>query len=201
MEPEERGPRHQRRVDLEMGIFGGGTDQNEKALFHRRQQGVLLRLVETVNLVEKQNGAHAAFAETMAGLGDHLPHVFHRRGHCRQLLEDLLGLRSDESGESGLAGSGRTPENHRRQPIGLDQGSQRAPGGQQMSLPDHIVEALRAKARRQRRSTGQRGIGRCAEQVVSHAYLSGGLGKDPETEFFQLRGFELTGCVGERIGA
>src|SRR5438270_71588 len=45
-EPEQAGPGQQRRVDLEVGVLRGGADEHQEALFDRREEGVLLGLVE-----------------------------------------------------------------------------------------------------------------------------------------------------------
>ena len=60
-ESEQGGPGHQRGVDLEERVLGGGSDQNQQTRLHRREQGVLLGLVEPVHLVQEQDGAHVAF--------------------------------------------------------------------------------------------------------------------------------------------
>jgi hypothetical protein len=48
-------PAQKRRVDLEVGIFGRGADEGQDAFFDRRQQRVLLGLVEAVDLVQKED--------------------------------------------------------------------------------------------------------------------------------------------------
>src|SRR5262249_54673150 len=48
--------RQERGVDLERGVLGGGADQHDCALLHVGQEGVLLRLVESVDLVDEQHG-------------------------------------------------------------------------------------------------------------------------------------------------
>ena len=49
------GPREQRRVDLEVRVLGRGPDERDEPLLDRRQQRVLLRLVEPVDLVEEED--------------------------------------------------------------------------------------------------------------------------------------------------
>ena len=51
--------RQQRGVHLEVRVLGGRADQRAGALFHGRQQGILLCLVEAVDLVEKEDRAPA----------------------------------------------------------------------------------------------------------------------------------------------
>jgi len=87
--------------------------QHQQSVLDGRKKSVLLRLVETVNLVEKQDGSDAALAQTMASLGDDLPHILHRCRDRGQFLEHFLGLRRDQSCERCLSGPGRTPQDHR----------------------------------------------------------------------------------------
>jgi len=48
---------NQRADDLEVGVLRRRADQDDRAVFDVRQQRVLLRLVEAVNLVDQQDGA------------------------------------------------------------------------------------------------------------------------------------------------
>ena len=111
-----------------------------------REQRVLLRAVEPVHLVEEQDRAPALLADAGPGPFGDLAHVLHARGHRRQRLERLLGGAGDEARDGGLAGAGRTPEHHRRQPVGLDQHPQRATRAEQLFLADDLVEANEAAA-------------------------------------------------------
>ena len=66
MESKESRPRHERWVDLEVRIFCGGADQHDQPLLHCGKKGVLLGLIEPVNLIEEQDRAGPAFTETLA---------------------------------------------------------------------------------------------------------------------------------------
>ena len=46
-------------VDLEGGILGGGADETDGAALDVGQEGVLLGLVEAVDLIDKEDSAHA----------------------------------------------------------------------------------------------------------------------------------------------
>ena len=89
LEPEQRGPRHQRRVDLEVRVLGRRADEDDQAALDGRQQRVLLRLVEAVDLVEEQDRALVVLAEPALGPLEHLADVLHACAHRRQLLELL----------------------------------------------------------------------------------------------------------------
>ena len=62
--------REQRRVDLEVGVLGGGADEDDRAILDGRQQRVLLRLVEAVDLVQEEDRALTA---TSSARGSALP--------------------------------------------------------------------------------------------------------------------------------
>ncbi|MNS97600.1 hypothetical protein D3C72_1319390 [compost metagenome] len=46
--------RQQRRVHFKAGVFSGGANKRHQARFDEGQQGILLRLVEPVDLVNEQ---------------------------------------------------------------------------------------------------------------------------------------------------
>ncbi len=87
LESEQCRTAPQRWVDLEERILRRRADQRERAVLDRRQQRVLLRLAEAVDLVEEQDRALAALAEPLTGTFDHLAHVLDAGGHRRELLE------------------------------------------------------------------------------------------------------------------
>ena len=47
-------PRKQGRVDFEGGVLRGGAHQVNDSLFHKRQEGILLRLVEPVDFIDEK---------------------------------------------------------------------------------------------------------------------------------------------------
>ena len=49
----------QRGVEFEGGVLGGGADQADGAALDVGQEGVLLRLVEAMDLVDEEDGARA----------------------------------------------------------------------------------------------------------------------------------------------
>ncbi len=65
LELEDAAAADQRLVDLEVGVLGGGADQDDRAVLDPRQQRVLLRLVEAVHLVHEEDGALAVLAAAL----------------------------------------------------------------------------------------------------------------------------------------
>ena len=132
-----------------------------------REQRVLLRAVEAVDLVEEQDRPLALLAEAAPGPLDDLAHVLHARGHRRQRLERLARRAGHEAGDRGLAGSGRAPEDHRREAVGLDQHPQRLPRAEQLPLTDDLVEVAGPQPGRQRGAPREAVLDRAREQVAA----------------------------------
>ena len=132
LEPEQRGAAAQRRVDLEERVLGRRPDEHERAVLDGREQGVLLRLGEAVDLVEEQDRALVALAEALAGPFDDLAHVLDAGRHGRQLLERTRRGAGDGERERRLARARRSPQQHRGQPVLLDETAQRTPRAEQL---------------------------------------------------------------------
>ncbi len=145
----------QRRVDLEEGVLGRRPDQGHEALLDGREQGVLLGLVEAVDLVEEEDRRLAGGAAALGRALDHRPHLGPAGVHRRLLLEGAARRGGDDPRERRLARPGRPVEDHRVRLAGLDRGSQGRPLGEQVLLADELVERGRAHAHRQRRLGGR----------------------------------------------
>ena len=141
----------ERRVDLEVGVLGGGADEHHRAVLHGVQQGVLLAAVEAVDLVHKEDRPPAEGEQ--AGLGglDLPAEVLDRAGDGADLHE--LGVRGvrDDARERGLAGAGRAVEDDRRERVVLDGAPEPAAGAHGLRLPDEAVERVGPHAGRERR--------------------------------------------------
>ena len=143
LEPEQGGARQQGGVDLEVRVLGGCAHQHQEAALDRGQQGVLLGLVEPVDLVEEQDRALSPLPQPLGRLGDDLAHVLDAGGHGRELLVGLGRVPGDHLGERGLARARRPPEDGGRQAVGLDQHPQRPARPHQLVLSDDVVEPQR----------------------------------------------------------
>ena len=107
---------------------------------HRRQQGVLLRPVEAVHLVQEQDRPPPLLAQEGLGPVHGLAHVLHAGGDRGQAHEGPLGGPGDQAGQGGLARAGRAPKHRRAEPVGFDERPQRPARGQQVLLAHHLVE-------------------------------------------------------------
>ena len=110
LQHEHLRPRQQRRVDLERRVLGGGADQHDVAGLDARQERVLLRLVEAVDLVHEDDGAAPGAAPAVLGRGHHLlislmPASTALNGTKRDWVRSAMTPR-----QRGLAGAGRAPQ-------------------------------------------------------------------------------------------
>ena len=112
LQREQQGSRQQGRDDGEGGVLGGRGDEHDPAVLDAGQQRILLRLRETVDLVEEQNRRLPVEVALSECLLHDLAHIAHPRGHGGELDESPAGGARDRLGQCRLAGSGRTPQDH-----------------------------------------------------------------------------------------
>ena len=139
----------QRRYDLEGGIFRGRADQADVALLHVRQESILLRLIEAVNLVDENDGARAVLPRPL-GVGHHLLDFLDPSEDGGELDELRLGHVRDDLRQRGFARARRAPENQRARIVALDLRVQRLARSDEVLLPDKFVQRARTHAIRQR---------------------------------------------------
>ena len=89
--------------------FGGGPHQGDQPFLHVGQEGVLLGLVEPVDLIDQDHGA-GALGLVAPGLLHHPPQIGHPGHHCAQT--DKVGVqdRGHNPGQGGLAAPRGAPE-------------------------------------------------------------------------------------------
>src|SRR5713101_9645248 len=66
--------RDERTVDIEKGIVSGRSDQPQVSAFDIRQENVLLRFIEMMDLVDEQNRFSSGSAKTIGRRRDRAPH-------------------------------------------------------------------------------------------------------------------------------
>ena len=147
--------RQQRRVDLEVGVLGRGPDEGDEAFLDRRQQRVLLGLVEAVDLVEEEDRRLGQLAAVLCAL-EHLAHLRAPGLDGAQLLQGGVGRGGHDPRQRRLARARRPVEDHRVRPALLDGAAQRRALGEQVLLADELVERSRPQARGQRACQGIR---------------------------------------------
>src|SRR2546426_12835871 len=100
LQHEHPTPRQQRLGQLEARVLGGSADQRDDAVLDPGEKGVLLRLVEAVDLVAEQDRAATLVLESLLRLLDDVAHPPHPLGDGGERLE--------VAGGGGFAG-GRPP--------------------------------------------------------------------------------------------
>ena len=116
---------------------------------HYGQKGILLCFVETVNLVGKQNRAHAHFP-LFFRLNHHVFNFFDSAGNRAELNKRSVGMVRDDPRKSCFADTGRSPEDHRRNLVGFNQAAQQLSFSDQVLLTDIFVKRIRTQSARKR---------------------------------------------------
>ena len=106
LQAEDAQPRQERRVDLEVGVLRRRADERDDALLDVRQQGVLLGLVEAVDLVDEEDRGAAAAVDPVARLGDRGAHLLDAAGGRREHVETRADRLRQQSRERRLAHPG-----------------------------------------------------------------------------------------------
>ncbi len=150
LEADDAGARQQRAVDLEAGVLGGGAEKGDHAALDVGEHRVLLRLVETMDLVDEEHRALAEAPAVARPLHDLAQLGYAGRDGADQ-LERGAGHLGEDVGERRLAAAGRTPEDHRGHRVALERTAQHGPGADGAVLAGELVESARPHPRRQRR--------------------------------------------------
>ena len=149
LEAVELAARDERRVDLEVGVLGGRPDERDHAVLDGRQQGVLLRLVEAMDLIDEEDRARAGEGAGFARALDRGAHIRRPRVDRGELHQARARLGGDEARQRRLAGARRAEEDHAEKRAAGDGGAQHCAGSDEVILPDELREAAGPHARRQ----------------------------------------------------
>src|SRR5262249_40910486 len=93
--------------------------------FHDRQERVLLRAVEAMDLIDEKKRALPGFA-TRAGGIEHLLEIADAGENRRDLLEMQIRRLRQEPRDPRLASAGRSPKNQLAERAGIEQARERA---------------------------------------------------------------------------
>ena len=105
---QDQGAGQKRALEFERRIFRGGAHQHHGAVFHHRQEGILLAAVEAVDFIDEQQGALADPAALARGFEAFLE-IGDATEHGRQLLKMKGECPRQQPCNGGLAGARRTP--------------------------------------------------------------------------------------------
>ena len=110
------------------------------------QDGVLLGLVEAVDLVDEEDRASAGRAQRASASSTTLRRSATPAMHGAEGDEARVRACARSPREGGLAGAGRTPQDHRGDASRIDAARSSAPGPSSCILADELVERARAHA-------------------------------------------------------
>ena len=172
LEHEYAQARQQRRVQLERRVLGRRADERDDAGLDGRQERILLRAIEAVDLVAEEDRAAAFDLAALLGFANDLAHARHAFGHGAERHEVLVGVAREQTRERRLAAARRAPEHHARDRALLDRLAQRFAGAEQLLVPQEIVERFGTQPMGERRRRGVAGRGGDGEQreLVGHVF-------------------------------
>src|SRR6266496_6615452 len=113
-------PRHESAVYIKEGVVRSRADEPEVSSLNVRQKNVLLRFVEMMDLINKQNRLLSRSAEAIRGRSDDATHFCDVTFHAADSNKFCVSYLGNDAGKRGLSAAGRSGENHRRQTIGFN---------------------------------------------------------------------------------
>src|SRR5438046_5439324 len=144
-EDQHLAAREERGIQLEARVLGRRADERDRAVLDIRQEAVLLRAVEAVDLVHEQQGALAG-AGGGARFGEYLFQVGDTRedgGNSDEAHADSIG---EQPRDGGLARPRRSPQDYRGELAGGNHPAHRAVGAGEMLLTDDLDQQPRTAA-------------------------------------------------------
>ena len=138
-------------VEMEGGVFSGGADEDEGAVFDVGQEGVLLGFVEAVDFVDKEDG-FAADGAFLLGLRHGFADFFDAGEDGGEADVARVEGVGEEQGKGGFAAAGRPPEEHGEGFFLRDGNGERHAVAEDVALADVVGEGFRAQA------VGERGV-------------------------------------------
>ena len=121
VEHEHAGAGEERPHDLEARVLRRRADERDRAAFHMREEGVLLRPVEAVDLVHEEDGAAAGGGAARLGLLEDRADAGDALGYGRKGDERGRHAAGEEAGQGRLPGPGRPPEDEAGDATALDE--------------------------------------------------------------------------------
>ena len=151
LEMEDAQAREQSVVEVEGGVFGGGADEDEGAVFDVGEEGVLLGFVEAVDFVDEEDG-FAADGALLLGLRHGFADFFDAGEDGGEADVARVEGVGEEQGKGGFAAAGRPPEEHGEGFFLRDGNGERHAVAENVALADVVGEGFRAQA------VGERGV-------------------------------------------
>ena len=145
LQDKDAAARQESAVDLERGVLRRRSDQDDAPLLHKWEKRILLRLVEAMDLINKNDDTLPIDAAAIRLLHDRAD-ILNPARHRREVDEFRLRPRGNDAGKRRLANAGWSPEDHRGNVVALDETPQHFPLAEKMLLSDKILEGLRTHA-------------------------------------------------------
>ena len=137
----------QERTDnLKRGILSGSTNEGDDASLHSPQQRILLRLGETVYLVNEENGGSGREESVVLGSLYDIANILYATGNSREGVERSVELVGYNLCQCSLAHSWRSPQNERVYMPRINHSAQYGSFAHQVFLSYVLIERLRPKA-------------------------------------------------------
>jgi hypothetical protein len=136
-------PTNESIVDRKIRIFGGGTDENNDAVFDFGEQNILLCFIETVDFVDKEQRFLLVGRKTMFGFGQDFAELFHALGDGRELPKGAPTGRCKNVCECGFTSAGRTVKDNGTESIGNEQAAKQFSFTEKMFLSNEFVQCSR----------------------------------------------------------
>jgi hypothetical protein len=159
LEHDDLAAGQERAVELEGRVLGRRAHEHDVPRLDVRQEDVLLRAVEAVDLVEEEDRPLGVPGAHRTRLLEHLAHLLHARRDGGVREEDRGGLRGDQPRQRGLAHARRAPEDQRRDAVLGDRAPQEPVGADDLGRPLDLVERARPHAVRERRGRDRSAAG------------------------------------------
>ena len=146
LEDDDLAARQERAVQLEGGVLGRRADQDDVARLDVREEDVLLRPVEAVDLVEEEGRTLSRLRSERPRALEHLPHLLDAGRDRRVREEPRRGAGGDQPRERRLADAGRPPEHERGNAVLRDRAGEETVGADDVVRALDLVERARAHA-------------------------------------------------------
>src|SRR5262245_9096942 len=155
LEREDLAAAQQRRVDGEEGILRRRTNQDDTPFFDIRQQHVLLRSIEAMDLVDEEDRASPGVGQLGPRFLEDLAHILDACGDGVERVKSTLRRLGDDVSESCLSRARWAEKDDRGESVGLQQPSQELPFTQELVLTDEFVQGAGPHACWERLSLAQ----------------------------------------------
>ena len=140
LELKNRGPAQNGIINVEIGVFRGGGNEGDIAVFDVLQQGLLLLLIKILNLIEIEQNAVGGHHGTQ--LGHNVPDILGGSRGGIEFAQFSFRAVGDDIGHGGFAHAGRSVENQIGDAAGFNNPAQHGPRGQNMVLTEDVLQRL-----------------------------------------------------------